>query len=733
MSRFFSIQAMAAAIATCLLLASATGVAADTCAAETADLMAIGSDVVVRIEAPKGGTALEPVHISWQAKTHAPAKVPVFIAIAIPGEVRFQAQLPASSNSKENEGDLPGFLALTPETRGPLGLEFGKGTTRALVPLHQAGAKLSGEFDVHGLSAGEVTIAAAVVARTSCGERVISAKFDRTLTLVPGAPEIVVQDPYDIDQPKQVIISNNGRYRAHIFDNHYRVYDVKTGAKLVDRAGKQVNFSPTGRFVVANTVSSGLKEGVIVTPVDESYEVIDVVFGEVLATLKGPFIGFAEGDAFVIDGHPQWGVLTVRATLLTTPKNDKTSESEDDPLSFWHDVSCHSCTSWETSTLAIDLDNGILTFGSSLLPKSPEVFELASGSSVECASPDCLTSIQNAYAIVPAVALKGWSSRAPIRFSHVYDPDSSPNGKKFAHEAWVESAKRLKPQLLLHKTVDPKAVQAGPSAIEATLVVRGDWRPRLDHDVAQDATTRLVRELSRLGLLASAPLDVEIVPFVNGITSPERSARYDDASKDVQSKIDEEISERTRKLEQKIGEDIPSAVPMLGPAPIGPNKSTFYLDLDRELEGSWRWLVKGRPLWLLQRQAGDEGSIFLLEGDAPSGPKTGGRVVNLGRSLELFLGGPARGDRPSNPVQTEHLPRSLPRIGIGGGRQHRGLRSRDGQGAAYLGGCSTTRSDLRRGPIRRYTPPDPGMFRRTVLHFRGGLWAPSAVGADGGR
>jgi Caspase domain len=67
-----------------------------------------------------------------------------------------------------------------------------------------------------------------------------------------------------------------------------------------------------------------------------------------------------------------------------------------------------------------------------------------------------------------------------------------------------------------------------------------------------------------------------------------------------------------------------------------PDKSTFHLELDKELEGGWRWLVKGRPLWLIQRQAGDEGSIVLLEGDAPVGPKTGGRDVNLGQSLDDF-------------------------------------------------------------------------------------------------
>jgi hypothetical protein len=575
MFRVISLPAIAVAIAMYLLPAAASVAAGSACEKETTTLMTLGSDVVVTIDAPKGGTALEPVHISWQAKTRAPAKVPVFIVMAIPGQVRFEvpSHEPAADEVSElgvSDGYLPGFLALTPETRGPLGLEFGKGTTRALVPLHQPGARLSGEFDVHGLSAGQATIAAAVVARTSCGERIISIRFDRTLTLQPGAPEIVVQDPYDIEQPKQVIVSNNGRYRAHIFDDHYRVYDVKTGAKVVDRAGKDLNFSPTARFVVANTVSSGLQEGLLVTPVEESYEVIDVFNGKLVATLKGPFIGFTEGDAFVIDGRPQWGGLTVRSTLLTAPQ-DKISEPGFDALNLAHIGSCHSCISWETDALAIDLDNGILTFRSLSKPKSLEFFELASGAYLTCGSLGCEASIiRSTYAVVSPMELKGWSSRTLIRFSHIFDPSSDRRAEKFAHESWVVSAQRLKPLLLLHRTVDPKTAQAGPSAIDATLVVRGDWRSSLERDVAerdvaQDATTRLVRELSRLGLLASAPLDVEKVPFVNGITSPERGPDYLDAPEDAQERIDELIDERTLKLEQRIRVDIPSAAPMLEP------------------------------------------------------------------------------------------------------------------------------------------------------------------------
>ena len=177
MSRSLLLAATGVAIATLMNFFSVRPALADTCEAETLALRAVGEGVEVRVDAPKGGTTAERLRVSWQAKQKAPRKTPVYIAIAIPGEVRFQvAAVPAKrSDSEEDfEPNLPGFLALGPETRGPLGLEFGRGKSRALVPLHQPGAKLSGTFDVTNLPAGPLVIEASVVARTACGERVVS-------------------------------------------------------------------------------------------------------------------------------------------------------------------------------------------------------------------------------------------------------------------------------------------------------------------------------------------------------------------------------------------------------------------------------------------------------------------------------------------------------------------------------------------------------------------------------
>ena len=75
--------------------------AADDCAAETAQLQDVGRGVTVRIDRPKGGTAGEAIHVSWETKTLAPLKQPLYIVVAIPGDVRFAIPpLMASANHR---------------------------------------------------------------------------------------------------------------------------------------------------------------------------------------------------------------------------------------------------------------------------------------------------------------------------------------------------------------------------------------------------------------------------------------------------------------------------------------------------------------------------------------------------------------------------------------------------------------------------------------------------------
>ncbi|MGB0085869.1 MAG: hypothetical protein WBP94_10915 [Rhodomicrobiaceae bacterium] len=192
-----------------------------------------------------------------------------------------------------------------------------------------------------------------------------------------------MQDPYDIEVPKRAVVSNSGRYLAQAFDGRYRVFDIATGTKLVDRAGYNPNFSPTSRFIVADI---GDADGI-------DFEVIDLVSREIVAKPTGPFVGWLYGDAFLIDGQSEFGRVGLRPTLIsrggvgpegwwgaTDVWRREGGADHDDALSIWASSGCHVCASWEATDVAIDLHAGyVLLSPESENDEAGRVYELATG------------------------------------------------------------------------------------------------------------------------------------------------------------------------------------------------------------------------------------------------------------------------------------------------------------------------------------------------------------------
>jgi len=644
------------------------------CAREIAMLQGLSSGIQIDIRAPQTLTAGSSVEVSWQAKTRAPLKEPLFITIAVPGEVRFEAPplptkptpAPDETSADAQQPELPGFIGLTPDAKGPLGLMFGAGKSRALIPLHQPGSKLAGSFAVRIYDAGEKAIEVGVVARTSCGERMVSTPLHRAVTMVPGSPEIVVQDPFDIETPTRIMVSNSGRYRANVFEDRYRIYDTETGAKLVDRAGHDPNFSPTSRFVVAGTGANG----------SGKYEVIDLVSGDPIAAPSGSFIGWTHGDSFLVTGGGSWGALSVRPTLISPPPEPKESETlvtdaepegpgdpPDNSFRLDHPGSCHACASWSDDNLMLDLDNGILAFTGRFDSNASPVFELASGASLCCkgTAQDQQDFIDRTYATVPFRMQPGWHAREPIQFSHIYDPLADSNAKEVADQEWFKAAMPLRSQLLVHKTIDPKTPTMEVATASINTVVRGDWRTKMATlDVKSPAArtrSRLLAELDHLGLSAAEPAAREAIPFVNSWAGEDRKGRFHDAAADKRN--DAMIEQRTLQLQARLAGEIPAVAPHLAKkAAFAPSKeNTYFSPLPLEglakgkiylidtLEGLWRWEIAERPLWFLQLWATEgnggigEGVMFLLEGDRKGEPLKGGRIIDLTNPLQNFWSG----------------------------------------------------------------------------------------------
>src|SRR5215510_3218810 len=74
-------------------------------------------------------------------------------------------------------------------------------------------------------------------------------------------------------------------------------------------------------------------------------EVRVVPGGAKLVDRAGPFVGWANGDAFVIDGTSQYGGLTVRSSIVSRPLEAGHEDPKDRPgdgLSLSGPGSCHA-------------------------------------------------------------------------------------------------------------------------------------------------------------------------------------------------------------------------------------------------------------------------------------------------------------------------------------------------------------------------------------------------------
>jgi caspase domain-containing protein len=625
------------------------------CETETAGLKALAQGVQLEITAPAELRSGGAVHIAWRAASRLPPKTPVFLAVAIPGEVRAEAPpLPKPAQDGNVEPHLPGVLALPVAARAPLDLAFGAGKTRLLIPLHQPGSRLAGSVDVRVFDAGALVLEGAVVAKTACGERNLSQITKREINVAPGAPEIVVQDPFDIDVPKRIVISNSGRYRLHVFEGRYRVFDLASGAKLVDRAGHNPNFSPTSRFVVADVGDADGRE----------LEVIDLVSQQVIYTAAGPFVGWANGDAFLVDGAFRMGNLSVRPTLISRPAapSDDAQDQPGDGLGLSAPGSCNACASWSDSPMTLDLDNGIVVFPDTFGGGIGEVYELASGFKACCAaeggnglpgpsSKDTDARLKQfvaaTYEVRPVEWKPGWNVRGGLAFSHIYDPLAKPDPNTSDQE-WYKAAIPLRRQLTLHRALEAQAQSTRIAGLAEGVVLRGDWRQSTRRArTTAEASLRegLLAELSRFGVNAAPPLAREAIPFSNSPASEDAKGRYETENK----KLEAEIDKRSKALERRLLVDVPALKPHLGqqkpgelPAfPYGGDLAQGKIILSNQLEGLWRWEVDGNPLWLMQlftiegSGAFGQGAIFLLEGQR----RAAGRVSNLSKALEGFWEG----------------------------------------------------------------------------------------------
>ena len=258
-----------------------------------------------------------------------------------------------------------GFLALSADATGPSGIAFGEHQDRAIVPLHNPIAAMHGSLKIQMLRARETDVRWALVTSTACGER-IAAQDKSTFTVAANLPHILIQDPYDLEKPDQIINSNDGHHRLHVFADRFRVFNVDTGSLVLDAEGREPNFSPTGRFLAAY---QGGRDSRILN-------LFDLASGVTIGAVTGPALIWQNGDSIAIAGSEVYERVAVLQTLINDISPGARSIDQDGgelctngfatschpPAPLLADYEgCNGCgAAWSEISVAISYDTGVV-------------------------------------------------------------------------------------------------------------------------------------------------------------------------------------------------------------------------------------------------------------------------------------------------------------------------------------------------------------------------------------
>ena len=138
-----------------------------------------------------------------------------------------------------------------------------------------------------------------------------------------GKPEILVRDAFApnlatsgaaFERPKKSIVSNSGEFSLQVFSRFYRVYDTSSGELVLERTGRNPNFSPSSRFLGAFADGPG-------------FEIVDLYSGTVIFTSAAlnkssnyegtaHVAAWSRNDAFVTLSFWGYGGIHVQQSLV---------------------------------------------------------------------------------------------------------------------------------------------------------------------------------------------------------------------------------------------------------------------------------------------------------------------------------------------------------------------------------------------------------------------------------
>ncbi|MCT4559238.1 MAG: caspase family protein [Pelagimonas sp.] len=307
------------------------------CEAERSDLQQLANDLNLsldRTQVEAGGR----LTLNWSGNSLI-ERIPVWVIVSSPESIRF---------------DGSAAMVLGPTAPNPFGLATAKGTTRAMVSLWGRGAGTSGQIDITPLKARSTPIDVHVVGwLRQCHEEVVLSQHRHNIDVTPAQASLVIGTPASrADMTHAHDIPTLDR-RIEFGEHRFRILSLSDRAEVIERDGRGLRLSPTGRFVLA------------------SGDVVDVLDGSTVATVISATHWLA-GDSFVMGSTAPWGTVNLASTFgaRMLVQNQITGPS------------CCPATP-ENTHLGVDLENGLLTLrgtqGFSIAPiqGQPYAFESA--------------------------------------------------------------------------------------------------------------------------------------------------------------------------------------------------------------------------------------------------------------------------------------------------------------------------------------------------------------------
>lgn len=224
--------------------------------------------------------------IAWTGNT-LEDRVPLWLMVTSDRPVRFRGR---------------GFFALGPDSINPFGFDSGAGRHRALVALHARGAGFEGELVVEPLVAAPIRLEASLVGYLrACEEEIVQRKGEATLTALPGAARLVLNNDLGRRAYTHEVRVEGLRRRILFNETRLLILDDTDGSEIVERAGSDLHVSPTHRFVVLRH--------------DQKLDIVDLVDGETVARASPGEAFWGNGDSFFLTTSSPWGEVNIQSTF----------------------------------------------------------------------------------------------------------------------------------------------------------------------------------------------------------------------------------------------------------------------------------------------------------------------------------------------------------------------------------------------------------------------------------